>query len=176
MQLGTCKKSHTGSLHTFISPGFGPLACVMEEKIYQYATITRTSTLPIPDKHNMASVALIKATLSDDDRLLKNIDLLGYQGMVLEAMGAGHLPSHYAEHISKLSLKLPVVLSTRVPAGPVFSRSYNFVGSEMDSLSRGAISGGLLGSLRSRILLTILLSLNYSPQQIKDAFQNHLIF
>jgi L-asparaginase len=170
------QKSHTGHVHTFVSPGFGPLACIMEDRIYQYASISRTPSLPLPELDDMAGVALIKASLADDERILKKILRLGYQGIVIEAMGAGHLPSHYAEHISELSKRVPVILSTRVPSGPIFSHSYSFVGSEMDSLQRGAISAGVLGSLRARILLSLLLSLDYSQEQIKEAFKNRALF
>lgn len=165
------QKSHTGHVHTFVSPGFGPVGCIMEEQVHRFAVIERTPALSLPSDEDIAAVALVKAALADDERLLKKILRLGYRGVVIEAMGAGHLPEHYAEHISELAKRVPVVLSTRVPAGPVFSRSYNFVGSEMDSLRRGAISGGMLGSLRARILLCLLLSLDYSQEQIKDAFK-----
>lgn len=163
------QKSHTGHLHAFTSPACGPLGCIMEDKICQLVNVKRKQPLPVPE-NNIADVALLKATLADDDRLLKNLTHLGYHGVVIEGMGAGHLPAHYAENISQLSAQFPVVLSTRVPAGPIFQRSYNFIGSEMDSIRRGAIPSGFLGSIKSRILLTILLSLNYSPEQIKAQF------
>ncbi|RKS84804.1 L-asparaginase [Orbus hercynius] len=163
------QKSHTGHLHAFSSPACGPLGCVLEDKICQFVKIERKSPLAMP-KNEIASVGIIKAALADDDRLLKNIPALGYQGIVIEAMGAGHLPAHYAPYISEFSNKFPVVLASRVPSGPIFTHSYNFAGSEMDSIRRGAIPSGLLGSVKSRLLLTILLSLNYSPEQIKTEF------
>jgi L-asparaginase len=77
--------------------------------------------------------------------------------VVLEAMGAGHVPVALVPHIDALLGAMPVVLATRVPAGPVFTRTYAFPGSETDLIARGVTNAGFLGAPKAFQLLRLLL-------------------
>jgi L-asparaginase len=98
-------------------------------------------------------VALIKAAMGDDGRLLAALPGLGYAGAVLEGMGAGHVPADVAPLVGNLATKMPVVLSSRVMTGPVFSHTYGYPGAEIDLIQRGAVPSGYLSGLKSRLLL-----------------------
>lgn len=164
------QKRDTSSVAAFGSPGFGPLGRIVEQKAVFHGCIERTRPVPAPASIGSTAVALVKVGLDDDGRLLKSLPALGYTGAVIEAMGAGHLPSHFAELASELLASMPVVLATRVPAGPIFSRTYSFPGSEMDLLSRGTIPSGTLGSLRARLLLTLLMANGLIGKQLESEF------
>jgi L-asparaginase len=165
------QKSHTSAPSAFTSPGFGPIGCVIEGRLHLYARLTRLATLPRPltDAVADAAVALLKITLGDDGRLLDALPALGYRGVVIEAMGAGHLPASMADAVSRLSATMPVLLASRVAAGPVFQRTYGFPGSEMDLIGRGAIPAGYLAGGKTCLLLRLLLASGMTPEQLKAA-------
>jgi len=115
-------------------------------------------------------VGLVKVTLGDDGRLLSAIEPLGYNGLIVEATGGGHVPRALAEPLSVLAAKMPVVLASRTGAGEVLRGTYGFPGSETDLLSRGLIHGGILEGPKARVLLTLLLIAEAAKDTIVDAF------
>jgi L-asparaginase len=103
-------------------------------------------------------VALLTATLGDDGRLAKLLPEAGYDGCVVAGVGGGHVPAVMVESLEALALRMPVVLASRIATGSVFERTYGYPGGERDLLARGLISGGWLGALKARILLTLCLA------------------
>lgn len=168
------QKMDTSSVAAFGSPGFGQLGRITEQKAVFHGSIGRTPPVPALQSVSGTAVALVKVGLDDDGRLLKSLHGLGYSGVVIEAMGAGHLPSHFPDLASELLASMPVVLATRVPAGPIFNRTYSFPGSEMDLISRGLLPSGTLGSLRARLLLTLLLAAGFTAKQLETEFLSRL--
>jgi L-asparaginase len=166
------QKSHTASTAAFTSPGFGPLGRVIEGVFERYANVTRTPSLMRPDQDKVtdAAVAIIKVPLGDDGRLLQVLPELGYRGAVIEAMGAGHLPAHFADKLSDLVKHMPVVLATRVPAGRIFKATYGFTGSEIDLLARGLIHGGNISSVKACLLLRLLLAQGLDDAALRAAY------
>ena len=164
------QKSHTSAPSAFTSPGFGPIGRVIEGRLHLYARPPRLAPLARPARHDEAGVALLKIALGDDGRLLGVLPTLGYRGAVIEGMGAGHLPAGLADRISRLVAAMPVVLATRVAAGPVFQRTYGFPGSEMDLIARGAIPGGYLAGGKACLLLQLLLSTGLTGDALKAAY------
>jgi L-asparaginase len=172
------QKTHTSAPSAFMSPGFGPIGRVIEGRLHLYARPPRLAALPRPDADD-ASVALVKILLGDDGRLLGVLATLGYRGAVIESMGAGHLPARLADKVSDLVAAMPVVLATRVAAGPVFQKTYGFPGSEMDLIGRGAIPGGYLAGGKACLLLRLLLSSGLSGAALKAAYierSNSILF
>lgn len=164
------QKSHTSAPSAFTSPGFGPIGRVIEGCLHLYAKPARLAALARPARDANASVALVKIPLGDDGRLLGVLPALGYQGAVIEGMGAGHLPAVLADRVSQLVAAMPVVLATRVAAGPVFERTYGFPGSEMDLIARGAIPGGYLAGGKACLLLRLLLATGLVGEPLKLAY------
>jgi L-asparaginase len=101
-------------------------------------------------------VAIVPAALGQDDALLRAVPQLGYDGLVVDAMGGGHVPGHLAELLESIAAQIPVVLSSRTGA-PVLSTTYGFPGSERDLLARGLINAGYLDAPKARVLLMLLL-------------------
>lgn len=81
----------------------------------------------------------------------------GYDGVVLGAMGGGHVPSWLVEQIERLTKRIPVVMAPRIQSGYLLRSTYERSGSEIDLLQRGVISAGRLPPLKARLLLALLL-------------------
>lgn len=162
-------KTHTFSVAGFSSPGAGPLGFVSEGSVLLgvHPTTPRPG-LPLAAEH--PPVALLPFSLGDDARQLAAVESLGYAGLVLQGFGAGHVSSRWVETAKELAARMPVVLSTRVPTGPVLRNSYGFPGSERDLLDNGLIGSGTLGAHKARVLLSVLLGAGRSPGEIRASF------
>lgn len=164
------RKSHSIAPSAFASPGFAAIGRVVEGSVHLYARPRRLHALPRPTEVATVPVALVTIPLGDDGRLLAAVPDLGYRGVVIEAMGAGHLPAALAETVGRLAGKIPVVLATRVVAGPVLTRTYGFTGSEMDLMARGAIPGGHLAGNKGCLLLRLLIANGFQGDALKQAY------
>jgi L-asparaginase len=95
--------------------------------------------------------------MGDDGRLLGSLPGLGYAGVVLEGMGAGHVPADVAPLVGELAARIPVVLASRAMTGHVFTHTYGYPGSEIDLIQRGVVPAGYLSGLKARLLLGLVM-------------------
>jgi L-asparaginase len=146
------QKSHTALPSAFSSPMIGPLGLVAEGRPRFFARVDRTPTLPIADG-TPPPIALLKIAMGFDGRILRAAPDLGYKGLVIESMGAGHVPADVAPLLGEVAAKMPVVLASRAMTGPVFTSTYGYPGGEIDLIARGLIPSGLLSGLKARLLL-----------------------
>jgi L-asparaginase len=163
------QKSHTVLPSAFASPLVGPLGVVAERRPRIYARVPRGSHLS-PSDGPPAPVALVKWAMGDDGRMLPTLPGLGYAGLVVEGMGAGHVPADAAPILGDLATKMPVVLATRAMTGPVFTRTYGYPGSEIDLLARNLVPAGYLSGLKARLLLGFSLRSKAGAATVRDAF------
>lgn len=166
------QKGHTASTAAFASPGFGPLARVIESGVRVHARVQRRIRLAPSTQPADIPVALVGSFLGDDGRLLAALPSLGFRGAVIEAMGGGHLPATLAPMVESLAREMPVVLATRVASGPVFERTYGFPGSEMDLIAKGAIPAGSLTGPKASLLLRMLLARGLSAEALRQAIRD----
>lgn len=165
------QKASTMLPSAFQSPGTGPLGFVVEGEARIISRVVRRPAISGATEGGDAPVALITITLGDDGRLIPGLPALGYRGVVVEAMGVGHVPASIVPALEALAGSLPVVLSSRIASGSVFARTYGFPGSEIDLLGRGLINGGELGGLKARLLLSTLLSAGYEGEELARQFE-----
>ncbi|QDQ11168.1 asparaginase [Streptomyces spectabilis] len=163
------RKAHTTSLTTFASPGAGPLGRVVEgvPRILlrpQGPTVERPLRL-----RSAARVALLTLAVGDGGELLEAVDDR-FDGLVVAAFGAGHVPQWLVGPLAARAARMPVVLASRTGAGPLLGETYRGPGSEADLLSRGLISAGSLDAPKARLLLHALLSDGADRQAIQGAF------
>jgi L-asparaginase len=162
-------KAHSGPPSAFASPGAGPLGRVIEGAAQIGLVPTRRESLgSMPE---LPRVAVVKLGLGDDGEMIGLAMASGCAGLVIEGMGVGHVPEAALAAIDSAVAEVPVVLATRVPAGPIFERTYGFAGSERDLIARGLIPAGILPAHKARLLLAYLLGLGVEPDAVAPRFR-----
>lgn len=163
------RKTHTSSVSTFVSMTAGPLGWVVEGRVrvplqpVALPPITGV-TEPVPP------VALLTVVVGDDSRLVDQLEVLGYAGAVVEALGGGHVPSGMVPSLERLAKRMPVVLASRTGGGEVLRDTYGFPGSERDLIGRGLVPSGSLDGRKARVLLSLLLAGGACRAQVETAF------
>lgn len=152
----TVQKTHTASTAAFRSPGSGPLGRVHEGRALLAPRSRRLPPLEVRQVSHIPRVALLRVCLGDDTVLLARA-VEAYDGLVIEALGGGHVPAWWAEPLLDAAKRLPVVLASRTGCGTLLSSTYGFVGSESQLLAGGLISAGSLTGVKARVLLSIAL-------------------
>ncbi|HAY29195.1 MAG TPA: hypothetical protein DIT03_11605 [Candidatus Accumulibacter sp.] len=163
------QKSHTALPSAFLSPLVGPIGTLIERQPRFHAQVKRNPTLSTAEG-SPAPVALVKVAMGDDGRLLGSLPGLGYPGVVLEGMGAGHVPAEVAPLVGDLAVKIPVVLASRAMTGHVFTQTYGYPGAEIDLIKRGVVPSGYLSGLKARLLLGLVLRSARGAASIPEAF------
>ncbi|HQT78242.1 MAG: L-asparaginase [Rhodospirillales bacterium 20-64-7] len=165
------RKTHTANLATFRSSLTGPIGWITENRpSIALRPAVRHAIRPPADLQAIPPVAVLKVALGDDGRLLPAIASLGYRGLIVEAMGGGHVPRAMVEPLADLARRIPVVLTSRTGAGEVLRGTYGFPGSETDLLGRGLIHAGILDGPKARLLLALLLASDAPRETIEAAF------
>ncbi|WP_084964848.1 asparaginase [Thermoactinospora rubra] len=160
-------KTHTHRVHAFSSEPWGPMGYVAEGQLRLLAKPAVRFVLDAGLPARSPTVPLVVTCLGDEGELL---DAVGEKadGLVVAAMGAGHVPASVVPRLAALASRMPVVLASRTGAGTVLSSTYGFAGSESDLLGRGLISAGTLNPLKARILLWTLLAVGTPRAEIAD--------
>ncbi len=146
-------KTHTSSTATFRSDPLGPVGWLAEDRVRIMLAPRRLPALEADRASAAVRVPIIKLGMGDDDTLINAALAAGVDGIVLEALGGGHVPVLLVKSLEKAAAKIPVILTSRTGQGETLSNTYGFAGSETDLLSRGLICGGRLDGCRARILL-----------------------
>lgn len=166
-------KSHTSNVATFVSPGFGPVGYVHEGRPrVALRPARRLAVAPPVVALDDVPVALVPCGAGEDGRLLGAVEGAGYRGVVVEGVGGGHLPSRVATSaaLRRLLQAMPVVLASRVGAGELLHRTYDFPGSETDLHRAGLISAGTIDGPKARVLLALLLAARCRTDEMHALF------
>jgi L-asparaginase len=164
---GRVQKTHTTSVSAFASPGFGPLGHLAEgQPWYAGPPAPRLAVEPGPAQPR---VGLATASLGDDGYWLPAY-AEGLDGLVVAGFGVGHVHRDWVKPLAEAAERVPVVLASRIAAGPALTRTYGFAGSETDLLRHGLVPGGRLPALKARLLLWALLSRSATIDEIRTTF------
>jgi L-asparaginase len=164
------QKTHTSNPGAFGSPSTGPVGWISEGNVRIATRPVGSRRVILPEQTTDRPVALYTVSLGDDSRLLEQVGHLGYEGLVIEAFGVGHVPSVMAEPLESLANEMPVVLASRTGSGEVHRETYGFTGSESDLLKRGLINAGMLDGPKARLFLSLLLRSGASKEEITREF------
>jgi L-asparaginase len=166
------QKTAATNLAAFSSPGFGPVGHVIEGRADLMLTARRwPAVADDPALVEPAPVALVAATLGEGPELLGAVAQGHWRGLVVKALGAGHLPASWVAPLEELARRMPVVLATRVSRGPVLEATYAFPGSEQDLIARGLIPAGYLCASKARVLVSLGLGAGQSQAGIRGWFR-----
>ena len=174
-------KIHPTRLNAFASPQTGPLAALVETRVVPLSLPVRApveasrkqlGTIP-PDAREQP-VALLWVALGEPGYLLETLidhrDQLGYRGIVLGAMGGGHVPERIAPLVTQLAEIVPTVVSPRAGGGPLLQQTYGGPSSEIVLRQAGLIWGGRLNPLKARVLLETCLRAGLDRPAIVEVF------
>lgn len=169
------RKTHTSNPATFSSDPLGPVGWISEGNPRVVLRPGAGHKIRLSEEsREEGRVALLTMSLGDDGKLLEAIQQNGYNGLVIEAMGGGHVPSVMVDTLAEISGNMAVVLASRTGTGEILRSTYGFPGSEMDLIQKGLIPAGYLDGLKSRLLLTLLLRSGAGLKEISQAFEQYL--
>ena len=163
-------KAHTTRVGAFSSDP------ILLGQLAEGRLILHGALLPLPriDRRAVAkpaNVALLQGSMGDHGELVDAVLSCGYQGLVVEGMGGGHVHPAMADRLEKVAARIPVVFASRTRGGTTLQGTYAYTGGEMDLIGRGLIRSGWLHALKARILLSLLLAKGADIAEIRQFFQ-----
>jgi L-asparaginase len=165
------RKLHTSSPGAFQSPSVGPIGWIVEGIAHLRDRPFARVTIAPPRGAALVRPPLVKIVFDDDGWWIPRIREMGARGLVLEAMGGGHVPGRLCEDLARLAGNIPVILTSRTGSGEVLRSTYGgFPGSETWLIEAGLIPAGSLDSLKARVLLALLLTEGASRERIESVF------
>lgn len=144
----TVRKVDSTGPAAFGSPGTGPLGRVVEGRVWLHAH-------PLPAPHIVPTaldhrVEIVHSALGVAPDLLHHA-LAEADGVVLAALGAGHLPPALLHELRRA--RVPVLLTCRTERASMLFATYGFEGAEPDLRSTGAVCVPFLSAPAARIVL-----------------------
>jgi L-asparaginase len=163
------QKRHTGNAAAFSSPGAGPLGILSEGKLRLMLRPASPSPSVRAGAH-LPLVCILPVVGGAGSEMIEAVASLNPAGVVVAALGAGHVPSAWSEPLGRLAQDRVVVLSSLIGVGPVFTGGYGYAGGEIDLLRRGLIPAGDLTPGKARVLLSLLLGAGADRDAVVAAF------
>ncbi|SVB85345.1 uncharacterized protein METZ01_LOCUS238199, partial [marine metagenome] len=166
------QKLHTTSPAAFHSSPAGAIGWIIEKRVRIVTRPAGRYPVALPAAPKPVRVARLTVGLNEDDALVDLAVQAGYQGIVIDATGGGHVPKAMVEALGQAARRIPVVYASRTRHGDTMQATYDFPGAETDLLARGLIPAGWLDGIKSRLLLLLLLRAGAGDEEIRQAFDS----
>jgi L-asparaginase len=150
----------------FGSPAAGPIGRVVEGRPWLHARPVRPSPLTVGRLEY--SVAIVTATLGDDGDVLAEL-AASRDGLVLVALGAGHLSRSAITELHTALQRIPVVVTCRPDRPSMLFDTYGFDGAERDLRESGAVCAPFLSPPAARMALLCCLGAGLNRDQMAHA-------
>lgn len=134
----------------FGSPAAGPIGRVVEGRVWLHARPVNPPPLGVPRLGHR--VVIVTATLGDDGEPLRAAAAAN-DGIVLVALGAGHLPPGVLRELRHAAERVPVLITCRPARSSMLFSTYGFEGAELDLRETGAICTPFLSAAAARVAL-----------------------
>ncbi len=150
-------KTRSFGVDAFTSP-LGALGRVRELQVEYALNLAAPRPAPLPVPAGSVWVPIVPTPLGEDERTLDAVVGAGADGVVLEGVGAGHVPESTVPAVVRAVGRVPVVMASRTRRGRTGRTTYAYPGAEIDLLQRGVLMSGHLNATQSRLLLWSLLA------------------
>lgn len=162
----TVRKVDSTGPAAFGSPAAGPIGRIVEGRVWLHARPIRVP--PLRPQTLERRVAIVTAALGDDGALLRAAAADG-DGVVVVALGAGHLPPGMLRALQAAVTGVPVVVTCRPERSSMLFTTYGFDGAEPDLRGAGAICVPFLSPVAARMALLCCLGAGLSTERIVAA-------
>jgi L-asparaginase len=165
------QKVHTSAVDTFRSPEIGPVGFVRKDGVHFVFETWKRDSLAFAGK--FAKVGLVKTAFDMDADLIDYMIGAGYQAIVIEGVGLGHVTPKMTEGIERaIAQGIPVVMTSRSPEGAT-APVYGYLGGGQDLHKRGVIYTNGYPAHKARLKLMIYLANREraTSDKLKELFQ-----
>lgn len=163
------RKTHTSNAMTFTCGQQGFLGYILEGEVLRWNTRPDSPRVALPQK--LSRVALLSTFAGDDGSFVRAAADQGFEGIVIEALGAGNVNADVAAALRYAMGKgACAVITSRVPQGPVFP-AYGDTGGGEDLQKAGALLGGDIPGPKARLLLMLALPQVHDKNKLAELFQ-----
>lgn len=163
------RKLHTTRLDAFMSDP-GPIGEIAEAGPRLVRSVPPLPIIPAALRDDLPLVGVLNAVLDDDGAMAKAMTSNGIAGLVVNGLGGGHVSPATADVLERVAAHIPVVMASRTRGGAVLSKTYGYVGGEIDLNKRGIIRAGWLDVYKARIALLRLLQSGAEHPKIREFF------
>jgi L-asparaginase len=146
----TVRKVDSTGPAAFGSPAAGPLGRVVEGRVWLHAVPIRPAPLAVERLAHRVDV--ISVGLGCDGALLRHA-AGSADGLVVIALGAGHLPPAVLHELRDAAEQVPVVITCRPDRSSMLFETYGFEGAERDLRAGGAVCAPFLSAAAARVAL-----------------------
>jgi L-asparaginase len=163
-------KTKAMGLGAFSSYPGGAVGLVVEQRLHLLQQPVRA--LPRLDCRQQQAhrVAMIMAGGGDDLPLMRAAKAEGYAGLVVAALGAGHVHSDAVPMLAELVTEMPVIYASRSGGSCTATQTYGFIGSEASLSAAGLIPSGWMSAVKARTLLQAALATGCPYDEIRRIF------
>lgn len=162
-------KHHTKDLNTFKSLDKGPVAVFDRDDVRIYrepGSYSKTIDAPAPT----GNVRQVKSGVGVDETMIENCLSENVDGLVVEGTGLGNTTASLGNAVSSaVSRGVPVVVTSRCPAGPT-AAVYGSDGGGQTLVSEGAIHGDDLPAHKARVKLLLALEADEGAAALDSYF------
>jgi L-asparaginase len=159
----TVRKVDSTGPAAFGSPIAGPVGRVVEGRVWLHARPLRPRPMQVSRLEHR--VPIVTATLGDDGHFL-GAAAAASDGIVLVALGAGHVSKETLEELHAALERVPVVVTCRPERSSMLVRTYGFEGAEADLRDSGAICAPFLSAPAARVALLCGLGAGHGRAQL----------
>lgn len=149
-------KGHSTAVATFVSPDYGPVAQLSDER-FRFHRSPGSRSDSVEPMQTTKDVSMVKSGVDVGPRQVRHALADGVDGLVVEATGMGNTTAALGEAIEEaIADEIPVIVTTRCHSGRV-APVYGTPGGSERLRSSGALFAGDLAAHKARIKLMLLL-------------------